>query len=1019
MKMLLKTSLIIIFANISLLLYGQNNVEEEFVKGLNYFYGKNGVNQDYNQAYKSFLYSAKLDMPEAQFFVSFCYLNGLGTPKNDEEAFNWILKASKQGLPDALYWIGKYYIAGWGCSIDKKKGVDNLLQAANKGVVEAQDMLGGCYMEAIGVEKDERKGFKWTLKAAEKGLAIAQNSVGWYYATGQGTEIDYKKALEWYEKSAAQNEAWAFNNMAYLYFRGHGVDKDISKAFELVNKAIELDPEKLSFYDSKGEFYSILGDEEKALDIWNKMLTINAESIDEKTDFAQYIQSLNIDLKKEIESNKWNIEPQFDYADHFRNNLALVKVKGKYGFINKQGTFIIKPVYNYARNFVDGFAVIGSEIGNKVIWGFIDKYGKVILSPLYPELLDFSEGLIAYKSSLSNKWGFMDETGKIIIREKYVEVSSFKDGSALVNDGLNKGLINKKGIFIAKYSLKEYNKVKLEYAKNDKSTNVVDIDYFPTYTGYKWGYKRITLDGYINSNLEKWEMFLSARLKRLDTYEDYLKTHIEAAINQWQQKGEFEPTVKWKERVNEETRRQKINELTAQYRKEYEDKLLIYKRCYAELTEEYKREYNKYRDQYYAQKTHLKEEIFKKSNFILMTYDADNQSFMIKSDNGQGDILISVPLVDAPSFKQNWLAIMQTITPTFVPSGDDVVLTSVTVTNGDKKYVYDSHTQAKYAVTDINYNFDPVEISIPEVADVNYTFDPVEVIQSTVVQTSPNVKGLEANNATIERKTIDATKQSDVDINIPQNTKQKNSNTFVVIIANEDYQRVSDVRYASNDGRLFAEYCQKTLGLPHKHVMVYNDATLGNMLGAISRIKEIGEAYSGKANIIFYYAGHGIPDETSKDAYLLPVDGDGSSVRTCYKQSELYTELASIKAESIVVFMDACFSGSLRGDGMLASARGVAIKAKKTNPVGNMVVFSAAQGDETAYPYKEQRHGMFTYFLLKKLQETKGEATLGEISDYVTSEVRKQSIVINGKMQTPTLTSSSAVGDAWRNWKLK
>ena len=401
-----------------------------------------------------------------------------------------------------------------------------------------------------------------------------------------------------------------------------------------------------------------------------------------------------------------------------------------------------------------------------------------------------------------------------------------------------------------------------------------------------------------------------------------------------------------------------------------------------------------------------------------MAYDADNQSFMIKSDK-QGDILMSVPLEEAPLFKQNWNTIKQTITPTFVPSGDDVVLTSVTVTNGNKKYVYDSHTQAKYAVTDINYNFDPVEISIPEVADVNYTFDPVEVIQSTVVQTSPTVKGLEANNTTIERKSIDATKQSDVDINIPQNTIQKNSNTFVVIIANEDYQRVSDVQYANNDGKLFAEYCQKTLGLPQNHVMVYNDATLGNMLGAVSRIKEIGEAYNGKVNVVLYYAGHGIPDETSKDAYLLPVDGDGSSVRTCYKQSELYSELASIKAESIVVFMDACFSGSLRGDGMLASARGVAIKAKKTNPIGNMVVFSAAQGDETAYPYKEQRHGMFTYYLLKKLQETKGEATLGEISDYVTSEVRKQSIVINGKMQTPTLTSSSAVGDAWRNWKLK
>jgi hypothetical protein len=62
---------------------------------------------------------------------------------------------------------------------------------------------------------------------------------------------------------------------------------------------------------------------------------------------------------------------------------------------------------------------------------------------------------------------------------------------------------------------------------------------------------------------------------------------------------------------------------------------------------------------------------------------------------------------------------------------------------------------------------------------------------------------------------------------------------------------------------------------------------------------------------------------------------------------------------------------------------------------------------------------MFTYYLLKKLQETKGETTLGELCDYVTSEVRKQSIVINGKMQTPSISSSITIGESWRNWKLK
>ena len=65
----------------------------------------------------------------------------------------------------------------------------------------------------------------------------------------------------------------------------------------------------------------------------------------------------------------------------------------------------------------------------------------------------------------------------------------------------------------------------------------------------------------------------------------------------------------------------------------------------------------------------------------------------------------------------------------------------------------------------------------------------------------------------------------------------------------------------------------------------------------------------------------------------------------------------------------------------------MAIKAKSGQPQGKMVVFSAAQGDETAYPNNEEHHGMFTYYLLKKLQETKGEVTLQELGDYIVKNV--------------------------------
>ena len=177
-------------------------------------------------------------------------------------------------------------------------------------------------------------------------------------------------------------------------------------------------------------------------------------------------------------------------------------------------------------------------------------------------------------------------------------------------------------------------------------------------------------------------------------------------------------------------------------------------------------------------------------------------------------------------------------------------------------------------------------------------------------------------------------------------------------------------------------------------------------------------AYNGTARAIVYYAGHGIPDEADKGACLLPVDGYGSDVSTGFSLKDFYGMLSSAPAESMTVFLDACFSGTKRESGMLASARGVAIKVRDEAPQGNLVVFTAAQGDETAYQYAEKGHGMFTYFLLKKLQESKGDVTLGELGDYITGEVKKASVVNNNKIQTPTVIPAAGM-TGWRGWKLK
>lgn len=280
----------------------------------------------------------------------------------------------------------------------------------------------------------------------------------------------------------------------------------------------------------------------------------------------------------------------------------------------------------------------------------------------------------------------------------------------------------------------------------------------------------------------------------------------------------------------------------------------------------------------------------------------------------------------------------------------------------------------------------------------------------TIVQQGPVLD----NNTRPENNPVRQIK-SDVDKDIPE-TGQEHKNTFALIIANEHYQDVAQVPNALHDGQIFAEYCEKTLGIPEDNIKYIEDATLNVIRRQLNWLTQVMEAHEGDAHVIVYYAGHGIPDESSKSAYLLPVDGYGTDVSTGYSLDKLCTELGSKPAKSVIVLLDACFSGANRDGKMLASARGVAIKAKQESPQGNMVVFSAAQGDQTAYPYKEKGHGLFTYYILKKLKETRGKISLGELTEYVTTEVKKRSIIVNSKLQTPTASSSAK---NWKNWKMR
>lgn len=380
----------------------------------------------------------------------------------------------------------------------------------------------------------------------------------------------------------------------------------------------------------------------------------------------------------------------------------------------------------------------------------------------------------------------------------------------------------------------------------------------------------------------------------------------------------------------------------------------------------------------------LKQKYIEENAPVLFTptldaYVVEEAGYRVKTESW-GDILVKVPASEADAFKKKWDKIV--ITPTYGIIGDQFGISECSFALGKKIYT------GKGTVKD-----DDSE---------NITG---RKIMSEIMRTFSG----SSDNTPVDR---------DVDERIPQNTTNNNS-TFAFIFGNENYDAAVNVPFARADAKTFAEYCHKTLGLPEENVRCYLDATYAAILRAIEDIKTVAKVREGNVNVVFYYAGHGFPDDAEKQAYLLPVDATSSQLGVCYSLDKLYKELQQMNAKMVTVFLDACFSGSLRGEGMISEARGVAIRPKKNEPKGNIVVFSAATGEQTAHPYKEKGHGLFTYFLLKKLQESRGNVLLGELDEYISKNVMDVSSVKLQKSQTPQVQVSPDIEDTWKDMKLR
>ena len=257
----------------------------------------------------------------------------------------------------------------------------------------------------------------------------------------------------------------------------------------------------------------------------------------------------------------------------------------------------------------------------------------------------------------------------------------------------------------------------------------------------------------------------------------------------------------------------------------------------------------------------------------------------------------------------------------------------------------------------------------------------------------------------------------EVDSKIPQ-TDRHDDNLFAYVFANERYTHLKGADYALNDGKVFAEYCKKTLGVPEKQVHYYEDATFGNLSSAINQMKDIAEVYEGEAKIIFYFAGLGATDNQTKERYLLPSDATLETVSsTGYSVMELQKALNSMNTVYTLAILDAPFSNVDRNGNMLGSGRGVKIAPKRIPVQGNAIICTSSTGDEAAYASNDYGHGLFTFGILQQLQSTKGNGTLKELVEGASAWTKKEAMKMFEQTQTPQQTVSMEMEAKWQNLK--
>ncbi|TGQ69341.1 hypothetical protein EN829_029485 [Mesorhizobium sp. M00.F.Ca.ET.186.01.1.1] len=139
------------------------------------------------EAFALMAIAARAGIPEAEYRVARCYLEGSGVPPSRSEGARWLRRAADHGSADAQALLAALFVAGLAVNEDDAKA------KSSQRLFEQETSPAPDFPTAL----------RFARNAAEAGSATGQAVLGYILSKGPEAMRDLDAAHGWYEKSAA------------------------------------------------------------------------------------------------------------------------------------------------------------------------------------------------------------------------------------------------------------------------------------------------------------------------------------------------------------------------------------------------------------------------------------------------------------------------------------------------------------------------------------------------------------------------------------------------------------------------------------------------------------------------------------------------------------------------------------------------------------------------------------------------------------------------------------------------